>query len=191
MHFFNDKLLKRQQSLVAGLLVYDDPKGVYYNGMLVLGKVPADVPPYQLGHSNRYYKEHLLPIGEFVPFEALLRGLAPFFDLPMSSFHPEARKNLKVAAQQAAPAICYEIAFSEKLRQKFSRETSLILTVSNDSWFGHSIGPWQHAEMARMRALEFGRPVLRATNTGVTQMIDHRGQIIAELPQFTRCNFGS
>ena len=103
----------------------------------------------------------------------------------MSSFHSGSAQvqNLKVASQQAVPAICYEIAFSEKLRQKFSPETSLILTVSNDSWFGHSIGPWQHAQMARMRALEFGRPVLRATNTGVTQMIDHRGN---RALQFTR-----
>ena len=76
LHFFNNKLLKRQQSLVAGLLVYDDPEGVYYNGMLVLGQVPADVPTYQLG-TNRYYKEHF-PIGEFVPFEELLRGCAFF-----------------------------------------------------------------------------------------------------------------
>lgn len=186
LHFFHDTLVKKQQSLVAGLLVHEQSKDAYYNGILVVGHVPQGVDSYRLGHNNRYYKEHLLPIGEFVPFETFLRGLAPFFDLPMSSFHPGVAQapNLNVADMQAAPAICYEIAFSEKLRQKLRPETSLILTVSNDSWFGHSIGPWQHAEMARMRALEFGRPVLRATNTGVTQMIDHHGQVTAELPQF-------
>ncbi len=181
-------LKQKQQALIAGLLAYDEKKDAYYNGLLALGDVGADVPAYRLDHDNRYYKQHLLPIGEYVPFEDIFRNIAPFFNLPMSSFQAGQinQPALRIKEQQAAPAICYEIAFSEDLRRKIKQETTFIITVSNDAWFGYSIGPWQHAQIARMRALEFGRPVLRATNTGVTQIIDHRGHVTAQLPRFER-----
>ena len=80
-------------------------------------------------------------------------------------------------------AICYEIAYPDLVRRS-AREADVLVTISNDAWFGDSTGPLQHVQMARMRALENGRWVLRATNNGVTAIIDARGKVRDELPQF-------
>jgi apolipoprotein N-acyltransferase len=131
---------------------------------------------------GRYVKRRLVPFGEYVPLEDLLRGLIRFFDLPMS--HSEAgdwrQPPLRLDGGRANMAICYEIVYPELVRD----EVEVLLTISNDTWFGDSIGPHQHLAIARMRALENGRWLLRATNNGVTAIIDHRGDIRAMLPQF-------
>ncbi len=136
-----------------------------------------------------YSKVHLVPFGEFVPFEGILRGLIRFFDLPMSSMSagdPD-QENLQLTMNgksiSVAPAICYEVAYGETLRRK-GIGSSVIVNVSNDTWFGETDGPLQHLQIARVRALENGKPLLRATNNGVTAVIDKRGKIIARLPQF-------
>ena len=92
--------------------------------------------------------------------------------------------NLRANGINLVPAICYEIIFAEQIRQNMSNHTDMILTVSNDAWFGESIGPLQHMQIAQMRALEFGRPLLRATNTGVSAVTDEYGNITAQLEQF-------
>jgi apolipoprotein N-acyltransferase len=175
-------------AIITGILNYNDKTNEYYNALIVLGNKHIDDTQgdYFYNHKNRYYKNHLLPIGEFVPFGNLLRPLAPFFNLPQSSFSrgPYVQANLIANGLNILPLICFEIAFPRQLSANLTTKTDLLLTVSNDAWFGNSHGPHQHLEIARMRALEFGRPLLRSTNNGITAVIDHQGKIVKSIPQF-------
>ncbi|MDX2321982.1 MAG: apolipoprotein N-acyltransferase [Moritella sp.] len=175
-------------TLITGIINYQrvDDIDEYYNAVIVLGQ-----PEQDANHSpvnDRYYKNKLLPIGEFVPFEDLLRPIAPLFNLPMSSFQRGGEEQLNLAASNVhiATAICYEIAFNQTLVKTVTPDTGFILTVSNDAWFGTSIGPNQHLEIARMRAFEFQRPVIRSTNTGITAIYDAQGQELGRIPQFEK-----
>jgi apolipoprotein N-acyltransferase len=127
----------------------------------------------------------LVPFGEYVPFEGLLRGLIEFFDLPMSHAGPGPVQQplLKANRWRLATAICYEIVYPDLVRRD-ARDADVIVTISNDTWFGRSIGPLQHLQMVQMRAVENGRFVLRATNNGVTAIIAPTGEIVARAPQF-------
>lgn len=173
-------------TIITGIINYDFDTKEYFNSLIVLGEQPDPQDNYRYNNSNRYNKHHLLPIGEFVPFQNLLRPLAPFFNLPMSSFSrgDYIQANIHASGLNILPLICFEVVFSDQLRANFNNNTNLLLTVSNDAWFGDSHGPWQHLEISRMRALEFNRPMLRATNNGVTAIIDHQGKITAQAPQF-------
>ncbi|WP_425463065.1 apolipoprotein N-acyltransferase [Marinobacter piscensis] len=134
-----------------------------------------------------YHKQKLVPFGEYVPLENVLRGLIGFFDLPMSSFTPgpENQGSLEVNGASVMPFICYEVAYPDFLARN-SVSADLLLTISNDGWFGDSVGPLQHLQIARMRALETGRYMIRGTNNGVTAIINHKGQMTARIPQFER-----
>jgi apolipoprotein N-acyltransferase len=160
-----------------------------FNGMIVLGQTNTEpmTGSYDYFQTNRYRKHQLLPIGEFVPFEQFLRDVAPFFDLPNSSFTRGdwQQANLQAKGISLLPALCFEIAFPRQIQANFTADTDFLLTVSNDAWFGDSIGPWQHLQIAQMRALEFGRPLLRATNTGVSAIVNADGTIAEQLPQFS------
>lgn len=135
--------------------------------------------------SGEYHKQKLVPFGEYVPLEDWLRGLIQFFDLPMSNFTkgPPVTPRLSADGYSVAPFICYEVVYPDFVTQG-SAHANLLVTVSNDSWFGDSIGPLQHLQMARFRALETGRPLLRGTNNGVSAIIDHKGRVITVSEQF-------
>lgn len=159
-------------TLITGIPTRDAQGG--YNSIVALG----------LG-AGEYRKQKLVPFGEYVPFEENLRGLIQFFDLPMSNFipGPNVPPILSAGPLKVASFICYEIVYPGFVWQG-ARDAALLVTVSNDSWFGHSIGPLQHLQMARFRALETGRPLLRGTNNGVSAIIDHKGDLLVATPQF-------
>ncbi len=177
-------------AIITGLLTRNENRE-YFNSVIAFGQTdeapsPDNIEDYVYPAQERYNKHHLLIFGEFVPFGELLRPLTPLFNLPMSSFTKGEyeQSNINAKGYQFVPAICYEIAFGEQVRNSITSDSDFILTVSNDTWFGDSIGPHQHLEIAQMRALENGKPVLRSTNTGITAAINYDGAIINQAPQF-------
>lgn len=178
--FLLDRLESRGRrtdtALVTGIPVAERVDGdvQVYNGVLVVGE----------GH-GRYLKQVLVPFGEYVPFESILRGIIAFFDLPMSGFAegPADQPLLDLNGVPAVMLICYEVAFPGFVSRQV-RDAEVLLTISNDTWFGTSIGPLQHMQIAQMRARETGRWMLRATNNGLTGIINHRGELIATIPRF-------
>ncbi|MBU2978858.1 apolipoprotein N-acyltransferase [Alteromonas sp. C1M14] len=188
LHTLDATAIENNTSLITGIVNYNWESQEAWNNLIVLGKQSAEdsTPQYTYFHSDRYAKHHLLPVGEFVPFEDFLRPLAPLFDLPMSSFSrgDYQQKNLMANGIHLAPAICFEIAFPRQVAANVHDDTDMIITVSNDAWFGHSHGPAQHLEIAQVRAMEMGRPVIRATNNGITAFINAKGEIVSALPQF-------
>lgn len=185
----DERAREQNAALITGIIDWqvsrNHPQGAYFNSVVVLGE-QANPYGYYYGNDNRYEKHQLLPIGEFVPFESVLRPLAPLFNLPMSSFSRGAytQPNLDANGWQIAANICYEVAFPRQIRANVTDDTQLLLTVSNDSWFGDSHGPHQHMEIARMRAMELGRPMLRSTNSGITALVDERGRMIQQVDPF-------
>ena len=130
-----------------------------------------------------YHKVHLVPFGEFV-----LPGfgwIVKYLQIPMADFTSGGRsqKPLAVAGQRVAVNICYEDAFGEEIVRPLP-EATLLVNVSNMAWFGDSLAPGQHLQMARMRTIETGRAMLVATNTGLTAAIDRGGRMLGLLPQF-------
>ncbi|MFY8349764.1 apolipoprotein N-acyltransferase [Pseudoalteromonas sp. SSM20] len=175
-------------ALITGVLDYQLGTKTVYNNLVAVGKKNADdtTGHYHYLHTNRYSKHQLLPIGEFVPFEQLLRPIAPLFNLDHSSFtRGEAKQaNLVANGFNVLPAICYEIAFTDLVRGNYTENSDLLFTVSNDAWFGNSHGPHQHMQIARMRALELGLPLIRVTNNGISGVYDPVAKQGQYLPQF-------
>ena len=180
----NQLALDNQATLITGIPYrYDPPttdsshhSSTYYNSVIALG-----------AGSGIYFKQRLVPFGEYVPLEQWLRGIIDFFDLPMShmSWGPKAQDTLTAGPWRLAPLVCYEVVYPDMVAHD-SASADFIINISNDSWFGHSIGPLQHFQIARMRALENGRFLLRGTNNGVSAIIDHRGRVLHRAEQFTR-----
>lgn len=172
-----------------------DSKGKQTNTTVITG-IPAIDPETQsyrnsavaLGMGSGFYqKRRLVPFGEYVPLEAWLRGVITFFNLPMShnDSGPMEQDPLLVGPWKVSTSICYEVVYPGLVRRSVIAP-DFLLTLSNDTWFGKSIGPIQHMQMARMRAVENGRYLIRATNNGVTAIVDEQGHILQSLPQFTR-----
>jgi apolipoprotein N-acyltransferase len=149
--------------------------GAYYNSVISLGAAP----------SQRYHKSHLVPFGEYIPQKAVWGWVLDVLHIPLSDFARGAPDQVPIAAggQRVALNICYEDAFGEEIIRALPAAT-LLANVSNLAWFGDSLAPWQHAQMSQARALETGRMMLRATNTGLTAIIDAQGNLVATLPLF-------
>ena len=132
-----------------------------------------------------YYKVHLVPFGEYLPLRDWLASALSFLPVPQSDFSsgdPD-QPLLEAAGHPVGASICYEVAFGEELIRTLP-EAAFLVNISNDAWFGDSLAPHQHLEMARMRARETERYLLRATNTGISAIIDADGRIVAHSPQF-------
>lgn len=158
------------------------PLGSYESGYTnsALGFAP--------GVEHRYDKHHLVPFGEFVP--PGFRWFVNLMNIPLGDFSrgPLAAPPFVALGQRIAPNICYEDLFGEELAARFrdpANAPTLFANLSNIAWFGDTIAVDQHLHISRMRALEFERPMLRATNTGATAIVDHRGRVAAMLPPFT------
>jgi len=150
--------------------------GKYFNSAFSFGSSPSQV----------YRKYHLVPFGEYLPLRAALAWVLNILHIPLSDFArgEQVQQPMAVANQRLAVDICYEDVFGEEIIRQLPRAT-LLANLTNDAWFGHSLGPWQHLQIAQMRALESGRYMLRATNTGVTAIIDQHGQVTRLAPVFT------
>jgi apolipoprotein N-acyltransferase len=160
--------------LLTGIPVYDLFTRRYYNSVVSLG-----------GERRFYSKRHLVPFGEYLPLRGVLGTSLNALAVPNADFSSgeAAQPLLEAAGYPVAISICYEVVFAAEIRRDLP-QAALLVNVSNDGWFGDSLAPHQHLEMARLRARETGRPMLRATNTGISALIDHTGRIIARSPQF-------
>jgi apolipoprotein N-acyltransferase len=143
----------------------------YFNSVLALG-----------AHEGRYRKRHLVPFGEYVPLASLLFFAKKFVPgdgtfLPGASAAP-----LDLGGYRAGLSICYEDAFAREVAATVRRGATVLVNVTNDAWFGRTIGPDQHAQLARVRAREMGRPMLRVANTGLTFAADRFGNEITAIP---------
>ncbi|RMG32421.1 MAG: apolipoprotein N-acyltransferase [Gammaproteobacteria bacterium] len=162
------------RDLLSGIVVRK-ADGRYFNAMINLG----------LSGRQAYFKRHLVPFGEFLPLKVILGGLLDFLEIPMSDFSadPDISPVLHLAGQAVGVDICYEDAFGNEVADALP-EAAFLINASNDAWFGDSLAPHQHLEIARMRALETGRELLRATNTGISAWIGADGRVKARSAQF-------
>lgn len=155
--------------------VFERSNGSYYNSVFTLGS--AD--------EQYYRKHHLVVFGEFIPLRPLLGWfINGVLDIPMGDLArgDDSQAPLNVAGQRVAVNICYEDAFGEEIIRALPQAT-LLVNVTNDAWYGHSYAAAQHNQISQMRALETGRMMLRATNTGVTSIIGTDGKVLQRLPQ--------
>ena len=166
------------------------------HGTILIGAVEQENDAYfnsMLSMNNKgdiatYRKSHLVPFGEFIPFKAafgwIYRDLLnmPLSDLARGSIH---QQPMNIAGEKVAINICYEDVFGEEIIRQLPAAT-LLVNASNDAWYGQSNASYQHMQFSQARALETGRTVLRATNTGATAIIDPHGNVITHAPHFTQ-----
>ena len=165
------------QTILFGILEDEVVRGEekIYNSLVLLDGSRAQV----------YRKRHLVPFGEYFPVPDTVRAWMKMLSLPHSDLSPGADVQPLLETRSGVPmaaAICYEDAYGAELRYALPA-AGILVNVSNDAWFGDSIAPHQHLQIARMRSLEFGRPTLRATNTGISAFIDHTGKLTRSGPQ--------
>jgi apolipoprotein N-acyltransferase len=170
-----DHARARGGDLLVGVPELEESTGRYFNSVITLGSAAPQT----------YRKHHLVPFGDYFPLRPLLGWVMEILHIPMSDFsHGEpVQKPLEAAGQRIAANICYEDAFGEEVIRQLPQAT-LLANFTNDAWWGDTIASKQHLQIAQARSLETGRPMLRATNTGVSAIIDARGRIAASAPEF-------
>ncbi|MCQ8127200.1 apolipoprotein N-acyltransferase [Methylomonas rivi] len=168
------KAREKGVDLVVGLPSYGAGKD-YYNSVITLGETEAI-----------YHKQHLLPFGEYLPLQPLSGWVLDRLQIPLGNFASGGTRQplLKAGGYPFVTTICYEDAFGELVSRQVGQAAYLV-NVTNDGWFGNTPQPYQHMQMAQMRALETGRYLLRATNTGLTGVVGPDGKILAQAPLFT------
>lgn len=168
------RMAARDTWLLTGVPVLERNNWHYYNAVISLNQP-----------DHFYYKVHLVPFGEYLPLRGWLASLLAFLPVPEADFSAGRLDQplLQAAGYAVGASICYEIAFGEQLIHALPQAAWLV-NVSNDAWFGDSLAPHQHLEMARMRARETQRYLLRATNTGISAIIDWKGRIVERSAQF-------
>ena len=161
-------------TLLTGVLVHDAPDAPLYNALLSLGI-----------EQGAYYKRHLVPFGEFFPAPKWLLDIGSLLGLQYSDFSsgPDEQAPLSVDGTTLGVSICFEDVFGRDIRHALP-DAGLLVNVTNDAWFEDSSAPHQHLQIARMRALEMGRTLLRVANTGVSAVIGPDGQLTQTSPQF-------
>ena len=161
-------------SILVGVPERSDARN-YYNSVISIGDTPMQT----------YRKSHLVPFGEFVPLKLLFGWFLEIAQIPLLDFArgEDTQLPLAVAGQHVAVNICYEDAFGSEIVRQLPQAT-LLVNVSNVAWFGRSLAPQQHLQISQARALETGRYMLRATNTGMTAIIDQRGRVLEAAPEF-------
>ena len=167
----------RGGDLIVGIPEYRalDKGGEYFNSAFSFGAAPPQI----------YRKSHLVPFGEYIPLKPMFGWVLNVLHIPLADFSRGAavQQPMDVAGQKLAVDICYEDVFGEEIIRQLPQAT-MLANLSNDAWFGRSFGPPQHLQIAQARALETGRWLLRATNTGVTAIIDQKGEVVRQAPQF-------
>ena len=174
---------ERGGDLLLGLFFFEprqpgEDEDHYFNSVVSVGTATT----------QRYSKRHLVPFGETIPLKPLFGWfIRRVLSIPLADQTPGSADQapLNVAGQRVAVNICYEDAFGSELLHALP-EATLLVNFTNDAWYGRSLAAEQHEQIAAMRALETSRPMLRATNTGITSIIDHRGTELSRLPWFTR-----
>lgn len=150
----------------------------YFNSMLSIGSA----------NTQTYRKSHLVPFGEFIPLKQVFGWIyQDWLNIPLSDLSRGGleQKPMDIAGQKVAVNICYEDVFGEEIIRQLPQAT-LLVNASNDAWYGESLAAYQHMQFSQARAIETGRVMLRATNTGATAMIDPHGEIVAHAPHFSK-----
>lgn len=165
---------ENQTNILFGVLVSDLAKGIYYNSMLMVGE-----------QQGMYHKRHLVPFGEYMPFRWALDFLNNYIRIPMSDMQSgeASQPMMTVGDTKLGVSICYEDVFSRDINKDLP-EANILINTSNDAWFGDSLAPPQHLQIAQMRALETQRPMVRSTNTGISAFISAFGDIEQQSEQF-------